>query len=175
MLTVFAKSLDGGRMATSRMIGVALVAFLIAFSISQFRIYYSRVRLPKSLKPGDDERERLFLSRQAWRRLQISVLIGIVGICMLLGMTIPFDKCPRFFALAWFGAILFGTWVVALAVVDWIATWFFFGEARQINKAERLALRYKMDKFQEESLRMREEAEREAELEMNARDEKCDQ
>lgn len=165
MLTVFAKSLDGGRMAASHLLGLALAAFLLAFAISQFRQYYRRVRLPASELPAEDDRERLYLSRQAWRRLQIAVLVGIAGFCMLLGMTIPFGDHPRFFALSWFGAILFGTWVVVLAGVDWIATWLYFGEARQINRAERLALRYKMDKFQEESLRMRDEAQKEAEAE----------
>lgn len=159
MLTVWAKSLDGGRMATTRLLGVAIAAVVLAFAVSQFRFYLATARTPESQVPGENERERRFNRRQAWRRLQISALSAIAGGCMLAGMLVPCGDHPRVFALSWFGVMLFGVWVVALALVDCVSTWMHFAEERQVHEAERLALRYKMDKFQEDALRARRESE----------------
>ena len=59
-------------------------------------------------------------------------------------------------------AILLCLWIGALALVDALAVWFSFEEERQRRDAEKLALEFKMKKFQEESLREC-EAERDAE------------
>ena len=159
MLTVWARSLDGGRMATTRVLGLAIAGVVLAFAISQFRYYLATARMPDSQTPGENDRERRFYRRQAWRRLQISALSAIAGGCMLAGMLTPYGDHPRVFMLSWLGVVLFGVWVVALALVDCVSTWMRFSEERQVHEAERLALRYKMDKFHEEALRERQEAE----------------
>ena len=55
--------------------------------------------------------------------------------------------------LAWLGAIFFGTWVGALALADAFSVWLSFGEERNRRHAEKIALEYKMKKFQDESLK----------------------
>ena len=139
MQTVWAKSLDGGRMAATHALGLVIAGSVIAFAISQFRYYFALTKLSESQFPGETERDRRFFKRQAWRRLQIAALSGIAGACMLAGLFV---------------------WVVALALVDCVSTWLHFAEERQIYEAKRLALRYKIDKFQKDALRARDELER---------------
>ena len=160
MQTVWAKSLDGGRMATTPALGLVIAGSVIACALSQFRYYFALTKLAESQFPGETERDRRFFKRQAWRRLQIAALSGIAGACMLAGLFVPYGIYPRLFALFWIAVALFGVWVVALALVDCVSTWLHFAEERQINEAKRLALRYKIDKFQKDALRARDELER---------------
>ena len=159
MHTVWAKSLDGGRMATNHALGLIIAGFVVAFAISQFRYYFALTKFPESQFPGETERDRRFYKTQARRRVQIAALCGITGTCMLAGLFVPYGSYPRLFTLCWVAVALFGVWVVALALVDCVATWLHFSEERQLNEAKRLALRYKIDKFQKDALRVRDECE----------------
>ena len=68
--------------------------------------------------------------------------------------------------------ILSATFRLFLAIADVVAIWFFFEEERQESAAQSVALRYKMEKFQEESLRACEEAVKKAQAEEKEREEK---
>ena len=157
MDTVWAKSLDGGRMAATHALGLIIAGVVVAFAISQFRYYFALTKFSESQFPGETERDRRFFKRQAWRRVQIAALSGIAGVCMLAGLFVPYGSYPRLFTLFWVGVGLFGVWVVALALVDCVATWLHFAEERQITEAKRLALRYKIDKFEKDALHARDE------------------
>ena len=147
-------------MAATHTLGLIIAGFVVAFSISQFRYYFALTKIPVSQFPGDTERDRRFFKSQAWRRLQLAALSGIAGAFMLAGLLVPYGTYPRLFALCWAGVALFGVWSVLLALVDCVATWLHFSEERQINEAKRLALRYKIDKFQEDALRVRDETQK---------------
>jgi hypothetical protein len=150
----------GGVFSSGRLAGLATAAAVLLFAFSKTWHYLRMVKLPDDEFPGQTERERRFLKRQAWRRLQTAALSGIAGLCMLGGLFVPFWY-RKTFTLLWVGVFGFGLWGVALALVDSISTWIYFGEERQIHEAERLALRYKMEKFHQDALRERDRAEAE--------------
>lgn len=165
-------ALDGGRGARSMGIGFALTLGVLAFAVWQFRVCWRRYRMGNDLASEASTREGRFYRNQARRRLQIAALAGVVGLFMLAGMTIPAGYWPRLFAFSWMGVVLFGAWTIALAIADVVAIWFFFEEERQEHAAQSVALRYKMEKFQEESLRACEEAVKKAQAEEKKREEK---
>ncbi|MGN0931149.1 MAG: hypothetical protein ACI4NP_05525 [Thermoguttaceae bacterium] len=162
-------ALDGGRWARNMGIGLTLALGVLAFAVWQFRVYWRRYRTGNA---EASTREGRYYRSQARRRLQIAALAGVVGLFMLAGMTIPAGYCPRLFAFSWMGVVLFGAWTIALAIADVVAIWFFFEEERQEHAAQSVALRYKMEKFQEESLRARDEAIKKAQAEEKEREEK---
>lgn len=165
-------ALDGGRWARSMGIGLTLTLGVLAFAVWQFRVYWRRYRTGDEASSEGATREGRFYRNQARRRLQIAALAGVVGLCMLAGMTVPAGYCPRLFAFSWMGVVLFGAWTIALAIADVVAIWFFFEEERQESAAQSVALRYKMEKFQEESLRACEEAVKKAQAEEKELEEK---
>ena len=136
------------------------------------RVAVSRLLAPIPKCGLASTREGRFYRSQARRRLQIAALAGVVGFLMLAGMTIPAGYWPRLFAFSWIGVVLFGAWTIALAIADVVAIWFFFEEDRQEHAAQSVALRYKMEKFQEESLRACEEAVKKAQTEEKVREER---
>ena len=168
-ITFLTGALDGGRWARNMGIGLTLTLGVLVFAVWQFRVYWRRYRNVDSVA---STREGRFYRSQARRRLQIAALAGVVGFLMLAGMTIPSGYWPRLFAFSWIGVVLFGAWTIALAIADVVAIWFFYEEERQEHAAQSVALRYKMEKFQEESLRACEEAVKKAQAEEKVREER---
>lgn len=90
--------------------------------------------------------ERIFLRRQYRRRLQISVLIGISGLCMFLGLHVSHITQPMRFLLAWGLAIIFLSWTILLALVDVMSIRLYFKRVRNKNLVEELKIRYELEK-----------------------------
>lgn len=88
--------------------------------------------LPESeSKEADLEAERLFFSNQKRRRLQVAVLIAMVGVSMISCAIID----PKDHQVAWWtlvlACLLLAGWIALLAVADALATWFF--RSRQLR------------------------------------------
>ena len=139
-----------------------VVCVVVAFAAWQFRVQLDKLRHGDFYWRGLTAHGKRFYRRQALRRLQIACLAGVVGALMLLGLFTSAHDHPKLVSCAWTLAILLCLWIGALALVDALAVWFSFEEERQRRDAEKLALEFKMKKFQEESRREC-EAERDAE------------
>ena len=62
-----------------------------------------------------DEESTHFFRRQWWRRLQVAVLIGIVGLAMMIG---PWITSPQAAGIFWLGVLLIVGWIGFLGVID---------------------------------------------------------
>ena len=143
-----------------------VVCLVVAFSLWQFRGQYDKLRHGDFYWRGLTARGKRFYRRQATRRLQIACLSGVAGALMLTGLFTSARAHPKLVSGSWTLAILLCFWIGALAIVDAISVWFSFEEERQRRDAEKLALEFKMKKFQEESLdSLREESSNETDEE----------
>ena len=146
-------------------LGIAGIA--IAFSIWQFRIQLDKVLRPDFYFANDTDRERRFHKRQAFRRTQIAVLAGLFGVCMLLGLYVSPEARPSAWGIVWTLALLFLAWGGILTLVDALSIRLHFGAELDKRRAEKIALDYKMRRFQEQSLKELDEAKKLAEAEEN--------
>lgn len=78
-----------------------------------------------------DERERDFRQRQLRRRMQVSVMLGLIGLGMILGLYINQQQRPNLFVGFWSGLMLVVLWVIALALVDARANYQFWTTSRR--------------------------------------------
>ncbi len=148
--------------STVRWIGLIVAGFVLAFGIWQAREQRDRVRRPKARFGAQPEKELEFLKRQAFRRMQTGGLAAIVGGLMLVGLHVPAQDAPGWWASAWLGVLFFSGWAALLALVDATSTWLHYSSESAQTDAEKILLEYQMKK-------MRERAERAA---VDAEDEK---
>jgi len=104
-------------------------------------------RTRKSLDPASeaDDSARLHANRQYRRRLQVSAMLGIVGILIPLG-----DQMDKFFLarpglfLVWLCSIfVLVIWMVLMALGDWLSTFAY-------SAIERSHLRHQRSELEEE-------------------------
>ncbi len=68
--------------------------------------------------PADDE-SRIHAARQLRRRLQISAMLGLIGLLIPLGDVLPiFRRSPTLFVVFWLGVLGVVIWIVLLALGD---------------------------------------------------------
>ena len=151
-LAIFANATDGA----ARWAGLALAGFILAFGIWQVRVQRDRVNFPKARFGAQPEKELEFLKRQAFRRMQTGGMAALVGALMLVGLHVPAQDAPGWWAAAWLGVIFFSFWAALLALVDATSTWLHYSSEGAQTDAEKILLEYQIKK-------MREQAERAAE------------
>ena len=126
--------------------------FLSAFAIG-YAVWQSIV-LSKSLRALRtqelEKRELAFHQRQHRRRIQISVLIGICGLCIFAGIHFSHETQKVFFLLAWALAVLFISWTVLLALVDALSIRMHFRRHQNRNLAEEMKYRYQLEQAMKE-------------------------
>ena len=142
-------------------LALAIAGLAIACAIWQFRIQLDKVRRPSIYFQGESQRNLKFLRRQAKRRVQLACLAGIFGALMLVGLFLPYERYPQLWGIVWILALLFLGWAGCLALVDFVSLKLHFGIELDRQRAEKLALDYKMKKFHEQSLQELEQARRE--------------
>ncbi|MCL2304745.1 MAG: hypothetical protein FWC43_05320 [Planctomycetaceae bacterium] len=118
-------------------------AFAIGYAVWQSITLTKSLRTLQTLE--QEERERVFKRRQHRRRIQISVLIGICGLCMFAGTHFSHETQPGLFALSWALAILFIFWTILLALVDALSIRMHFGRIHRRNLAEEAKYRYQLE------------------------------
>lgn len=132
-----------------RWAGLALAGFVLAFGVWQAREQRDRVKRPQARFGAQSKKELEFLKRQAFRRMQIGGMAAIVGGLMLVGLHVPEQDAPGWWAAAWLGAIFFSAWTGLLALVDATSSWLHYsGETAQTD-AEKILLEYQMKKMRE--------------------------
>ena len=120
-----------------------LSAFAIGYAIWQSMVLTKSLRTLQWREQG--ERDRVFLQRQYRRRIQISVLIGICGLCMFAGIHFSHETQKGLFALSWGLAILFIFWTILLALVDAMSIRMHFRRIHSRNIAEEAKYRYQLE------------------------------
>lgn len=152
-----------------RWMGLVVAGFVLAFGIWQVREQRDRVRRPKARFGAQPEKELEFLKRQAFRRMQTGGLAAIVGGLMLVGLHLPAQDAPGWWASAWLGVLFFSGWAALLALVDATSTWLHYsGESAQTD-AEKILLEYQMKKMREQAERAAVDAQGEKTSEKNAK------
>ncbi|MBR2003492.1 MAG: hypothetical protein IJ991_04845 [Thermoguttaceae bacterium] len=136
-----------------RWAGLALAGFVLAFGIWQAREQRDRVRRPKARFGAQPEKELEFLKRQALRRMQTGGLAAIVGALMLVGLHLPAQDAPGWWASAWLGVLFFSGWAALLALVDATSTWLHYSSESAQTDAEKILLEYQMKKMREKAER----------------------
>lgn len=146
---IFAESSSTG----VRWIGLIVAGFVLAFGVWQVREQRDRVKRPKARFGAQPEKELEFLKRQAFRRMQIGGLAAIVGLLMLVGLHIPEQDAPGWWAAAWLGALFFSGWTALLAAVDAASSWLHYSSEGAQTNAEKILLEYQMKKMSEKAKR----------------------
>ena len=84
-------------------------------------------------RQGELEREEFdYRRRQFRRRMQTSAMLGLLAVGLFVGHSMPFwVESIVFQAAYWCGMLLLVVWVGLLALVDVIATKYYFGRLRQ--------------------------------------------
>ncbi len=139
--------------STVRWIGVIVAGFVLAFGIWQVREQRDRVQRPKARFGVQPEKELEFLKRQAFRRMQTGGLAAIVGGLMLVGLHVPAQDAPGWWASAWLGVLFFSGWASLLALVDATSTWLHYSSESAQTDAEKILLEYQMKKMREKAER----------------------
>lgn len=155
--------------ATVRWIGIIVAGFVLAFGIWQAREQRDRVARPRERFGAQPEKELEFLKRQAFRRMQTGGLAAIVGGLMLVGLHVPAQNAPGWWAAVWLAVLFFSGWTALLAMVDATSTWLHYSSDGGKAEAEKILLEYQIRKLREKKERRPEEdaAEKNAESEKN--------
>lgn len=159
---IFSFLLFGESSSASSYLGLAIAAFVITAGIRQFLIQYDKLRQPERYFEQESARAQKFLKRQALRRIQLAVLIFLFGVLMAAGLFLSNEAHPQAWGIVWTAALFILLWSGCLALVDVLSIKMFYSADLDKQRAEKLALDYKMKKFQEKSLRDLDEAKEEA-------------
>ncbi|MBX9695409.1 MAG: hypothetical protein K2Z81_23695 [Cyanobacteria bacterium] len=89
-----------------------------------------------------DPATRLHANRQFRRRIQISVMLGLIGLLIIAGdqMDQFLGKHPRWFVLWVVALMILVLWTVLMALGDWLSTFAYSAIARSNLRHERTAL-----------------------------------
>jgi hypothetical protein len=68
-----------------------------------------------------EDRERNYYRSQFRRRVQVAVLIVLLGILIPLADFLIFMKSPRLFTVLVLGILLVAGWIMVLAALDWLS------------------------------------------------------
>ena len=141
-----------------RWAGLAFAGVVLAFGIWQVREQRDRVKRPQARFGAAAGKEMEFLKRQAFRRMQIGGLAALVGFLMLVGLHVPIQNAPGWWAAAWLGVLFFSVWAALMALVDATSTWLHYSSEGAQTNAEKILLEYQMKKMREEAERAAQEA-----------------
>jgi cell division protein FtsB len=102
----------------SLVFGTALV-FLGVWLIRWHRAAWSAHRAEEAT----DERAKFHYRRQFRRRIQVSVLLILVGVMIPLGDWLMVQRPdPKWTAFFWIAVLLMALWIMLLAALDWLSS-----------------------------------------------------
>jgi UDP-N-acetylmuramyl pentapeptide phosphotransferase/UDP-N-acetylglucosamine-1-phosphate transferase len=118
-------------------------AILLATSVA---LVVRHVRVWKRLKAEElDEREYIFRYRQFRRRLQTSVMIGLMGVAIVVGQVLmDLGVSWRSKVWYWIGVLGLLLWILLLAVADAVATSAYYSRERSDLAVEHAKLQVEL-------------------------------
>ncbi len=87
--------------------------------------WHCRVWKEHAADETNDDRARRHYRRQFRRRIQVSVLVFLLGVLIPVGdwlMTNAQRKHPQWIALFWIAVLALTMWIMILALFDWLST-----------------------------------------------------
>ena len=102
--------------------------------------------------------------------MQSGGLAAIVGFLMLVGLHVPAQDAPGWWAAAWLGVLFFSAWAALLALVDATSTWLHYSSEGAQADAEKILLEYQIRKMREKAERAAEKKENDAETPAESRE-----
>jgi len=97
------------------------------------------------------ERERNFRLRQLRRRVQTSVMIGLLGVAIFAGQLLLDANTPwKFQVIYWIGVLALVLWIALLAVADMTATSLYYSREKSDFVAEHAKLQAALRKARQE-------------------------
>lgn len=88
----------------------------------------------------DDDDERRHRRRQLRRRMQVSIMLALIGLGMAGGLFLP-QRWPSLFVVYWCAIMAGLVWVAALAIADGYSTYQFWTRRRRQSLVEQARLR----------------------------------
>ena len=111
------------RIAADTLPALIAGALLLGFAVVSA---WLQIRARRALAPflEEDPLARTHADRQLRRRLQVSGMLGIVGILLPLGDQLePFFRTrPGLFFVYWMGVLVLVAWTVLMALGDWMSS-----------------------------------------------------
>lgn len=111
------------RIAADTLPALIVGALLLGFAVVSA---WLQIRARRALSPflETDDLARTHADRQLRRRLQVSAMLGIVGILIPLGDQLePFFRGrPGLFFIYWMGVLILVAWTVLMALGDWMSS-----------------------------------------------------
>ena len=111
------------RIAADTLPALIVGALLLGFAVVSAWLQISARRALSPFLEADDL-ARTHADRQLRRRLQVSAMLGIVGILIPLGDQLePFFRGrPGLFFVYWMGVLILVAWTVLMALGDWMSS-----------------------------------------------------
>jgi heme exporter protein D len=133
---------------------LAFAVFLIVVSAV---LLCTHVRAWRETQRGDsDDKAVDFLRRQFRRRMQASLMIGVVGLTVIAGLWIEEGVISVFY---WSGVLLIVVWIAILAIADLVNSRFYLNQIRDQHATERAALQAEVDRIRRRDANGRSEEE----------------
>ena len=111
------------RIAADTLPALIAGALLLGFAVVSA---WLQIRNRRALSPllEEDDLARTYADRQLRRRLQVSAMLGIVGILIPLGDQLePFFRGrPGLFFIYWMAVLILVAWTVLMALGDWMSS-----------------------------------------------------
>jgi hypothetical protein len=131
-----------------------LSSFLVAILLilASVGLIAWHVRSWRRARQGElEERERDFHLRQLRRRVQTSVMIGLLGVAIFAGQLLLEAKTPwKLQVIYWIGVLALVLWIALLAVADMTATSFYYSREKSDFVVERAKLQAELRKARNE-------------------------
>ena len=122
-----------------RLAAIPFSVFLLALAISLLVLHLRAWN--KARRDDLEPAERRHAHRQFRRRIQASAMLGVVAVAIPLGTWIPHRQWPSAFVFFWFAVAMLVVWVLALALVDALATSRQMLRTSRRNTADEVSLR----------------------------------
>ncbi|MCL2118894.1 MAG: hypothetical protein FWH27_10760 [Planctomycetaceae bacterium] len=123
---------------------LAIAAFMITCAIwFARRLWFALVAMQ------DDEdlpqRSRTFFSRQFRRRIQIAVMIGLSGVCLVAVALISPNVFPKPFVVMGSLSVFLLLWSIVIALCDVVSITIFYNRSRNWDEAQRAKIQYELE------------------------------
>jgi hypothetical protein len=108
----------------------ALVSLVLCLSSAGLIVWHVRAwqRLQQA---GTDALERDFRRRQYRRRMQTSIMLGLLGVAIFVGQLLMTPNTAwHLLVIYWSGVVVLVLWVALLAVADMTATSFYYSREK---------------------------------------------